>query len=363
MTELRTEIKDQEHKIDIIEHVNEDHIKELCEIVYAYSPYKKIISVKLKDLFEEGILLAVEVEKDVFETLYVPFTIKGELEEKVLYLAYKAMINNGKLLDNGKKQYFEVIGNKFITKNMLRLKVKSDVEIPNKPGFAYLFTLKKIQKIRKEKDSSTKSNIFTKSFSKFFLFIFKLLSSKQRSNLLRSMNKNNRYYTVRKAWKKDNDYYAFIDIYIHGKTNGGEWAKSLQQGDIITSINEYREKSEHLTQGKALLIADETSLPAVGAILEQWTNPILPEVIVVINDKEEELYFNDIENKSYNVQYFVNSENIYVTITEYIENLNGIQVIWGALEKDISKEFKKYFRNVLKIESKKSRFIGYWIKK
>lgn len=362
MKQLRTKIKDQDHKIDIIEHVNEDHTNALYEIVYAHSKYKKITSVTLNDLFEEGGLLNIEVKKGVFEELYVPFTIKGELEEKILYLAYKAMIDNGKPLVSSKKQYFEVVENTFVTKNMLRLTIKSANKISTAPAFAYLFSLKKLEKIRKTSNKPAKVNVFTKLYAKVFLFVIKLLSSKQRSNLLRSMNKNNRYYTVRKAWKKDNDYYAFIDIYIHEKTNGGEWAKSLQQSDVIISINEYKEKSQHLNQGKALLIADETSLPAIGAILEQWRNPILPEVIVVTNSKEEELYLNEIENKQYNIHYLSNSENLYKTIIQTIEKLNGIEAVWGALEKNISKELKKYVRKTLKIDAKNNRIIGYWKK-
>lgn len=358
----RTSIKDISRKKDIIEHINNDHIKELKEIVFANSSYKEIESVKLFDIFEEGCLLKVEFTKDNFKELFVRFTIKGNLEEKILYIAYKAMVDNGKPIASSKKQYFEVIENTYVTTNMLRLTVKSNIEIPSSPAFAYLFSLKKLEKVGKTKDKP-KANAFTKLFGKFFLFILKLLSSKQRSNLLRSMNKNNRYYTVRKAWEKDNEYYAFIDIYIHGKTNGGDWAKSLQQGDIITSVNEYKEKSQHLAQGKSLLIADETSLPAVGAILEEWKNPILPEVIVITNEEEEKKYLDEVQNKSYNVHYLLNSDDLHATLIQTIERLDKIESVWGALEKNISKELKKYIRNTLEIKSKNNRVIGYWVTK
>lgn len=358
----RTSIKDISRKKDIIEHINNDHIKELKEIVFANSSYKEIESVKLFDIFEEGCLLKVEFTKDNFKELFVRFTIKGNLEEKILYIAYKAMVDNGKPIASSKKQYFEVIENTYVTTNMLRLTVKSNIEIPSSPAFAYLFSLKKLEKVGKTNKKPRKAGVFTKFYGKFLLFVMKLLSSKQRSKLLRSMNKNNRYYTVRKSWKKNNDYFAFIDVYIHGKTNGGNWAKTLQQGTIILSVNQYKEKSEHLNNGKALLIADETSLPAIASIIEQWKNPVKPHIIAIINNQEEQNYLDEIDKKLYTITYVLNSKKLVESIIKTVEKIDDIETIWGALEKETATELRKYFRNTLKIEGKKNRVVGYWKK-
>lgn len=360
MTQLRTTVKNQEEKIDIIEHVNQDHTNELCEIVYAHSKHKKIVSVRLTDLFEEGGILHVEVEKGVFEEVYVPFTIKGELEEKVLYLAYKAMIDNGKFLASGKKQYFEIVENTFVTKNMLRLTIKSDTEIPTAPASAYLFSLKKLEKIRKTTEKAKSTGSFTKFYGKLFLFIMKLLSSKQRSSLLKSMNKKNRYYTIRKTWEENNTYFAHIDVYIHGKTDGADWAKSLQQGDIISSVNEYKEKVAHLSDGKALLIADETALPAVASIVEQWKNPLKPHIILVVNNRKEQGYLNKIKDNLFETEVILNSEELYENIIKAIEDIGNIETVWGALEKDTATKLRNYFRNTVNIQGKNNRVLGYW---
>lgn len=358
----RIKVKNEEHKIDMIAHVNEDHMNELYEIVYAYTPYKEFESAQLIDLFENGCLLAVEITKDTKEELFVPFTIKGALEEKVLYLAYKAMIANGKPIADGKKQYFEVIDRTVVTKNMVRITVKSDAFIPNDmPGFSYLFVLKKLERVRKENVKNKEMTSFSKLMNSLLLFLFKILSSKQRNAILTSMHKNNRYYTVRKAWKEGELYFAFIDIYIHGQTNGGAWAKSLQKGDVIYSVNEYKEKAEHLQEGKALLVGDETALPAIGAILEQWENPILPHVIVITNDIAEHLYL-DAEATPYIAHNIVNSDRLFEDIMEKVKGIGEIDTVWGALEKETSTKLRSYFRKTLQIPNTQNRVIGYWKK-
>lgn len=361
----RTKVIDQEHKIDIIEHVNNDHVNELREIVSAHSSYKEVISIKLDDLFEEGCLLSIEVTQGNFKELFVPFTIKGDLEEKVLYLAYKSMIDNGKNINSSKKQYFTLCEKFFVTKNILRLVIKSDSPIPTEnAGFSYLFSLKKLQKIgsTNNKTQASKMSVYSKVISKFFLFVLKILSTKQRTSIMQAMNKNNRYYTVRKAWEENANYFAFVDVYIHGDTQGSNWARSLEQGDIIGTLNEYKEKTQHLKDGKALLIADETALPALASILEAWENSVCPSVIVITNCKEEQTYLKDIAGSLEDVSYLDNSANLYSDIVDVVNSKKNIGAVWGALEKDTAKQLRKYFRNVLKINSKQTRLIGYWKK-
>ena len=135
----------------------------------------------------------------------------------------------------------------------------------------------------------------------------------------------------------------------------------MQAGDIISSIQEYKEKLQHLEKGKAILLADETSLAALGAILEQWKNPITPEVIVITNAPEEKSYLHEVTNKNYNAHYILNSKNIFSDLIQILEKIGPVETVWGALEKSVSKEVKKYFRNSLQIENKKNRFIGYWV--
>ncbi|MDO4723182.1 MAG: DUF2470 domain-containing protein, partial [Comamonadaceae bacterium] len=82
----RTPLADQDHKLDILEHVNQDHPEEVLAIAQAYGP-ADARSARLEDIFEEGCLLSAELAEGAARSVFVPFALKGDLEENVLYLA------------------------------------------------------------------------------------------------------------------------------------------------------------------------------------------------------------------------------------------------------------------------------------
>ena len=102
------------------------------------------------------------------------------------------------------------------------------------------------------------------------------------------------YYTLRKAWQTSDGVRAWVDIFLHGDTSGGNWARSLRAGDTVMSKREFPEKTAHLREGQALLIADETSIPTVARLLELWDNPTPPLVIFVTQDAADQAYFDGI---------------------------------------------------------------------
>ena len=78
-------------------------------------------------------------------------------------------------------------------------------------------------------------------------------------------------------------------------TPGGNWARAVQAGTQLKSVRDYPEKIAHLNQGQCLLICDETSIPTVANLIENWQNTIAPIVIVVTNDDADTAYLQDIE--------------------------------------------------------------------
>lgn len=99
----RTAITDTDKKNDLIEHLNEDHPKELLLIAQTYAD-PHAVKAQLKDIFQEGIIVTTQATElgDVQEH-WVNFVIKGDLEEQVLYLAYDAITRKGGTFGSGKK--------------------------------------------------------------------------------------------------------------------------------------------------------------------------------------------------------------------------------------------------------------------
>ena len=100
----------------------------------------------------------------------------------------------------------------------------------------------------------------------------KHLSTQKRQKLIESMNKDVRLYTLRKAFADSSNHedlhFGYIDIFTHGSSPGSQWVQQLSAGALISSRTETDDKHEHLHEGQAVLIADETAFPALAGILD-----------------------------------------------------------------------------------------------
>ena len=359
-----TPIADLDAKIDIIDHLNDDHQTELLAIAQAHGHTDAAIA-KLLDIFVEGCYLTVYQSTHTTATqVWIPFVLRGDLEEQILYLAHSAMVKQGKSLHHNQKQYFEVLGQTMVTPHMLRLYLKTDKPLPpNAPGFAWLFSLKVLNATP---DAPSEANgLIQRLFQRIFLRVLPHLSQQRREKIMLSMVKDMRYYTLRKVEYPEGGEIAWVDVYLHGMTAGGEWAKMLQTGDIIHSTSEYTEATDHLHQGHTLLIADETSLPTVLALLENWHNPIPPVVINVLHDEAEHDYVNQIDIPVGTDMYYIDSksDSLSQEIIDVIKSLPQIDAVWAALENNLAKKIRKYLREEHGLLGSNNRVKGYWSKR
>lgn len=87
----RTPLVGQDRKLDIIEHVNNDHLDEMLAVArVGGAPDAQ--QARLDDVFEEGCLLVVTGADGTARPLFVPFVLNGDVEENIHYLAYDAMV-------------------------------------------------------------------------------------------------------------------------------------------------------------------------------------------------------------------------------------------------------------------------------
>lgn len=359
MTSNRTPIKNNDEKVDMIEHLNTDHLDDIAQIVSTHTS-QAFDTATLKDVFEEGCLCEVRYNNQTTEE-FIPFTIKGTLQDKMLYLSYNAKIESGANLDTSKTQFFNVVNKLKVTDNIAQIHISSDIKInANSPDFAYLFVLKKLESVKQHKKSSLMNSRW---LNRLFLFIIKLSSTERRQKMLASMYKDNRYYTVRKHWEENGKHHALIDIYIHGNTAGAQWVKSLQADDIIHSSNEFAGHTDHLLSGQNVLIADETAFPAMAHALETWQNPIPPHIITISSDAKDQTYFDGLEGAWQSRQEIVASASILDDVITHLDTIEQIDGLWGGMESTDAKAIRKYARNERKISAKNNRVSAYWLNK
>lgn len=364
-----TPIKDVDQKIDIIDHVNQDHPKEVLAIArhHMKSP-EKVVSARVLDIFQEGVKVEVKSE-NMTDSLWIPFQIKGELEDQILYLAYAAIVKEGRDLSGDGKHFFEVLEKQNITQNIVRVTVQSSTPLPEYyPGYAYAFLLKIMQAAPQITSTGSKKKSWQKQlFDRFFVWLMKHLSPKNREKLLQSANKDVRLYTLRQSWKSD-DSSTFcdrgcIDIFTHGETSGSQWVKSLRVGDVIMSRSGAPDKHPHLANGQALLVADETAYPALAGILEKWQNPASPIVVLISSAKEEQAYFDldKIPLPEHKVHRIVClPEQQAEKVLAVVQELNSVDVVWAACEAKAAKEIRHFLRNKRQLSGKTNHTKAYW---
>lgn len=278
---------DMADKDQFINHVNEEHQDELAMFIKAFTTTteSEYDIASIKELYTDGILMDVTTPNHNNDTLANTATLSSQyfinfttpisesmtLQEQYITLLQTSANKLGKRTIKLQEQRFTVINGYYASPNMYRLVVTAPDNTPlSHPGYAYLFEL----------DSDGLS---------------------ARKNHSRDHSKDSdkplqRYYTLRKVWQdsSDSSVQAWIDVYIHGDTAGGNWARALDCGVQIKTVREYPEKTEHLSEGQCLLICDETSLPTVANLLENWQNPLPPLVIAITNDREDSSYLQTL---------------------------------------------------------------------
>ncbi|MGP5118513.1 SIP domain-containing protein [Psychrobacter alimentarius] len=359
-----------------IDHVNEEHQDELAMFIniFTKASIREDSVPSIVELYSDGMLLALtnidsnqtdpENVPHPTEQYFVHFTSPvvdaASLQEQYITLLQRAATKLGKRTIKLRDQFFTVMDGYYASPNMYRLLVTAPDNTPlNQPGYAYLFDL----------NAS---------------FAASKLDSGERSVSNDSDNTDElqgvyRYYSLRKAWQDadSSSIHAWIDVYIHGDTSGGNWAKSLDTGMKIKSVREYPEKLEHLTDGQCLLICDETSLPTVGNLLENWQNPLSPLVIAITNDSKDINYLHDItlserlskdeRFRQDNLLHIINApataltEQIMTTLNSRLTTTPiGIDKVWGALEAANIKSLRPQLKSVLGLSRQDMTIQVYW---
>ncbi|MGM8938785.1 DUF2470 domain-containing protein [Psychrobacter glaciei] len=320
-----------DHEIaNVVAHINEEHLDELLGFLSVFTSLSTAeldrVDAQIIDIYAEGIAIQTRPkslgnqpanaqdnplhDQIFFINFATPISQLDDLQAQYILLKQRADKKLGKKTIKLTKQVFDVQNSYNVSKNMLRLELSmpslsSDTQLNNtaqsndingstcstsvpinEAGYAYLFDLE---------HNATTNALMTDSID----------GNEADDNAVNDSEKNNVrptrphcYYTLRKAWQADDEIRVWVDVFLHGDTPGGNWAAALQAGETVVTKREFPEKVEHLRDGQAVVIVDETSMPTAARLLELWNNPTPPLVICVTQDADDQSYFDTVKMRS-----------------------------------------------------------------
>lgn len=284
-TAFQSELKDH-----WIESLNGGGNHEFLSFVQFQTPFKHAQRAFIQDIFHEGFLISVANQlDDNYQTFFYAFSQNTKTPIECfsdLYMRFLTKREN--LVNINHPRQFAVLLKKTLTSSFVRVRLHyNDLATNIKPAF---------------------------------------ITSLDIGDTLP------RAYTYRRI--NSDEKYIEIDFFTHGETPTFRWLNQLTSGKEVISQRERNESTEHLTQGKALLCGDETSFPAIAAILEHWKNPVPPIVLLEMRNIEDASYFDDcVMPSGTEVHTFVidGIDEYGSEIKKFLEERRiPIEKVWGA---------------------------------
>lgn len=174
-----------------------------------------------------------------------------------------------------------------------------------------------------------------------------------------------RAYTVRHFDPVTHD--VDVDFYLHGDTGPvSAWAERVQIGDEL-QISDVHPRSGYTVRQDVrqyLFFGDETSLPAIAAILECLPENAQAQAYIEIEDAHEELMLSS--PASLTVNWLHRSEMPAATGSALLEAARQVSItgpdtmIWVAAESTDVSAIRKHFTREKKVERQQLYAVGYW---
>ncbi|NIL77701.1 MULTISPECIES: SIP domain-containing protein [Rhodococcus] len=164
-----------------------------------------------------------------------------------------------------------------------------------------------------------------------------------------------RVYTVRSFDAKSSS--MMVDVVLHGEESPMmRWVHSLQIGDTFALTGPRPHFVVPEKDRRAAIFADDTAIPALFAILQQW--PVGRTAIgwVATDDAEAFDELPDVPG----VELHLIGKNDSLAEQALRLETPAAHVVWGAGERDEMRAIRKFFRTTHGLEKDDVAVFGYW---
>jgi NADPH-dependent ferric siderophore reductase len=171
------------------------------------------------------------------------------------------------------------------------------------------------------------------------------------------------YYTVRR-WHPDAKRLEALFV-LHGdEGQASAWAARAKPGDPVALWGPRTGYEPPAATDQLLLIADDTGLPAVAAILDQMPDGVTATVIAEVSGPAEQQELRDAAN--IDVRWLYRGAAEAGTTKLLIEAVRALPVptattyVWGAGESRTMTAIRKYLRKELGFPREAISLVAYW---
>jgi NADPH-dependent ferric siderophore reductase len=172
------------------------------------------------------------------------------------------------------------------------------------------------------------------------------------------------YYTVRR-WRRESHELDVVFV-LHGDVGeASAWARRAEPGDAVALWGPREAFEPPLGTDWYLLVADETGMPAVAAILEWLPEGSSARVILEVADAGEQLPL--VERPGVEVTWLHRDGAEPGTGTALLDAVRGVAwpdgvsaYAWGGAESHLVTAIRKYVRNEMGLNRDAVSMTGYW---
>lgn len=169
-----------------------------------------------------------------------------------------------------------------------------------------------------------------------------------------------RYYTVR---RRDSVARTLdIDVVLHGGGPGATWGATTEPGDRVSFWGPRWSWNPPGDMRLLLMVADQTGLPAVGAVLEQLPVSVSARVLLLVPDEGEQQSLP--ARAGIDVQWLYGEgpaaeQSLVAAVKDGpIPVEHGY--VWAAGEREWAFALRSWLQDVRRVEPARIEAVGYW---
>lgn len=168
-----------------------------------------------------------------------------------------------------------------------------------------------------------------------------------------------RIYTVRHF--DQNTQEVEVDLVLHGSESPAmKWLHRIEVGSTIALTGPRVHVNPRWdAQKKCIILADDTALPAVYAMLQQWPEHAQAEIFIATAEPD---LLNELPQLSSVNYHLVQPEAAQQKLFEAFKQIEEpAQVtLWAACDRLQARQIREYSLKQLKLEKEDVRVFGYW---